>query len=445
MADIFGEDSDSDDEAPFSKPDASSNSAANIFGSDSDDSDSDDGGSKKKRKRLGKKKKEKKEKVSRKRKEKRPHSPSDEPAQKRKPSGDSGDEYDSGEEVVKTKEDNDFLASDSDDDLGLGESYGGDQNFKDDKPEGYDSDQEARRKKRSGGGAASSHSRKANSDNPLDQALARISAGKRKPKKDVGSDDRRLNEYIADFLQKMDDQAKSDRQTHRMKQPAVGKLNMLPQVLKMIKNKGYQRNLLEMNLLEAVHEWLTPLDDGALASHTVRVAIYEVLMELPVEVDHLKRSGLGKLIMGLWHHPKETKENKAKLKALIERWARPVFNKFTDHRGDEEVTRVAAVPKSKKKLSRDNGDVSLKLQSVGNEAVDTQWGMVKSDRVQIPRPLNFNFKKRVQHAAVVASDKKLDPETRRGRLDKKSILAKRMKKKNDQRAVSCSIEGRGTD
>ena len=43
-----------------------------------------------------------------------------------------------------------------------------------------------------------------------------------------------------------------------------------------------------------------------------------------------------------WNHPQETKENKAILKRLIEKWARPVFNKYTDHRNDTtEIERVS--------------------------------------------------------------------------------------------------------
>jgi hypothetical protein len=45
---------------------------------------------------------------------------------------------------------------------------------------------------------------------------------------------------------------------------------------------------------------------------------------------------------------------------------------------------------------------------------------------------------------VQAKGKKVDPDSRRGRLDKKLLLNGRAKKKNTERSVQCSIEGRGT-
>jgi transcription factor SPN1 len=91
--------------------------------------------------------------------------------------------------------------------------------------------------------------------------------------------------------------------------------------------KELQHTLLEFDLLGVLRVWIEPRDAKTLPSLTIRRAVYDMLLRIPCQPDHLKRSGIGKTVVTLRKHKAELPENKAVLKAVMEKWSRPIFSK----------------------------------------------------------------------------------------------------------------------
>lgn len=371
---------------------------------------------------------------------------------------DSGDSYDSGTDYVRTKEDDDFIDVEGEDEDAIREYYA-EQHFDDERgDEAEEMEDRARKGSRKGskihGPDSLSEADKKDADNPIMQAVMKM---KKQKKKIQGFEE--LREVASEFVRRMGRAASEDELSIAEKRPGLKKLQMLPEVLEMMAKKDMTRPLLEENVLSAIKRWIQPGSDGALGNVTVRLKLLEAVSKMNgdsgIDKDDLKKSDFGKLVMLLMQHKMETNEIKKLLKTLIEQWSRLIFDKSGDMRHLEQVharrrdTGLASYAQAEtsdaNKRSNQSGSVGSDLGDVLTKRVKQARDLGKN-RVRIPYSKGFQYTVRPEDLTGDVMDKKTRISTvkeTRGSLHKRMIEKTRPVSKN-VRSANISIEGRPT-
>lgn len=134
------------------------------------------------------------------------------------------------------------------------------------------------------------------------------------------------DDIIAEMINQMRDAVELDCEANKNRQAATRKLKMLPFVVNQLRKVDLRDAFLDSDILSAITEWLTPLPDKSLPHLNIRESLLKILQDFHLyDVDRIRGSGIGKAVMYLYKHPKETRENKIKAKELISSWSRPIF------------------------------------------------------------------------------------------------------------------------
>ena len=378
---------------------------------------------------------------------------------------DSEDSYNSAE-FVRTKEDNDFIDTEGDDQDAINELYS-EQIFDDERGEA----EEERPQKKKIKGAGSSRGRseraeleaEADADNPLMQAVRKMQKKKRVTK----NFSELTEEDVKPLLAKMEQAADDDDEAISQKRPALNKLRIINEVCDKLANRELMRPLLEHDLLSVCKRWIQPLPNGTLGNVTVRQKLlYSISLmtgENGITKDDLKESGFGKVVMSLYMHKSETPAMKRQVKKLIDQWSRPIFQKSGNMRDLDRVqhqrgtTGLAGISRINNmgQANRQNASLNKKSASRGGKDQDLN-SLIKSgsvgktesgiNRVRIPFSKGFHYSVRPSNKLTGVEDKRRQssggPESRKN-LSKRILDKKRPNKKN-QRSANISIEGRAT-
>lgn len=256
------------------------------------------------------------------------------------------------------------------------------------------------------------------------------------------------DDLIADILAQMKQAADDDRNLNKNRVAATKKLKLLPLVASQLMKSDLKEAFLDQGVLSVMTDWLTPLPDRSLPHLQIRDTMLKLLREFPpVDQILLKNSGIGRAVMYLYKHPKETRENRDRAGRLINEWSRPIFNLNTNFRSmtkeERERRDFDHMPKKRKERleagDETGNDINSALTTDDKTLRPGEKGWVGRARVPMPSTRDYVVRPKwnVETEFTKSSRKQLS------RLDKhvRNFIEKKKRTKAMQ-AVTISIEGR---
>ncbi|CAG8592019.1 3137_t:CDS:2 [Paraglomus occultum] len=163
-------------------------------------------------------------------------------------------------------------------------------------------------------------------DRNFGEALRAVSRRYRRRKND------RRNEEARRLYSLMISAADQDIVLNNQKKPAVKKLEHVDDVTWLLKKANMLEPLLENNILESIRTWLEPLPDASLPNIAIQKGLFEVLERVPMSIELLRRSGIGRIVHFYEEHPRNDADITKRAAKLVVKWSAPIFGKSLDYK-----------------------------------------------------------------------------------------------------------------
>lgn len=285
--------------------------------------------------------------------------------------------------------------------------------------------------------------RRQNLEAKFERALKRPKIRRRKDEHDLTNDD---DEVIQILKQQMDSAAKKDAELiENGSGIAVNKVQLLPKVRSVLSKVNLAEVILDNNLLAELRQWLEPLPDASLPSYEIQKTLFTALLKLPINTNHLRESGIGKIL--LFYQKSKRVEPKIKRVAdkLISDWTRPIIGASDNYR-DKRIHSVDFdARRLKEKESRPHRLTAEEKAKREAEKSIYEQQAARRNRAAAPAPTVTDYKfapksnvNRVQQSIVsagVGSSLNRDDQFKR--------INQKLSKRHSSKKGGISIEGRG--
>ncbi|XP_058489994.1 protein IWS1 homolog isoform X2 [Solea solea] len=284
----------------------------------------------------------------------------------------------------------------------------------------------------------------------FDIMLARRKAmnSKKRRHRDGGTFISDADDVVSAMITKMNEAAEEDRTLNSQKKPALKKLTLLPQVVMHLKKQDLKDTFIDSGVMSAIKEWISPLPDKSLPALRIREELLKILQELPsVSQETLKHSGIGRSVMFLYKHPKESRSNKDLALKLINEWSRPIFGLTSNYKGmtrEERQQRDLDQQMPQRRRLSSGGQTprrDLEKQLTGEEKALRPGDPGFCARARVPMPSNKDYVVRPKWN-VEGDSSRCGFKKGVSLLEKhKRRFAEERKLRRPQGAVKISIEG----
>ncbi|KAK1900416.1 Protein IWS1 like [Dissostichus eleginoides] len=206
------------------------------------------------------------------------------------------------------------------------------------------------------------------------------------------------DDVVSAMISKMNEAAEEDRTLNALKKPALKKLTLLPHVILHLRKQDLKETFIDSGVMSAIKEWISPLPDKSLPALRIRGELLRILQELPsVSQETLKHSGIGRSVMFLYKHPKESRANKDLALKLINEWSRPIFGLTSNYKAmtrEERQQRDLDQQMPQKQRLSSGGQTprrDLEKQLTGEEKALRPGDPGFCARARVPMPSNKDY------------------------------------------------------